>query len=173
MSNPGSQQPSARAASLADKFDQINGDVMAFVRECPADRWQQLTDSEGWPLGVVALHVAGSYRAISGWFRSLAQGQPVALTMDDINGANAQLKAHAEAHPEAYAQATVLAHLEANGRAASDAVRALSDAELDSQADFGPAGHPLSAEQVIKYVLFVHPREHLASMRAALEHAQG
>lgn len=168
MSTPDAQQSNSRGASLADKFEQINGEVVAFVRACPAEQWQSVTDSEGWPLAVVAQHIAASYRVIGSWVRTLAAGQPVAMTMDDINAGNEQMRQHAQSHPDAYAQEGVIAALERNAAETSALVRALTDAQLDSQAHFGPAGRPLTAEQVIKYVLFVHPRDHLASMRAAL-----
>lgn len=173
MSSANPEQPSQRAAALADQFDQIRGEVVDFVRACPPDQWRTVTDSEGWPLAVVANHIALSYSVQAGWIRSLAHGEPVSMTMDDIHEGNERARGHAEQRPDAYSHEAVIARLEGNGQETSATIRALTDAELQLQAPFGPAGRPLSAGQVIKHVLLVHTRDHLESMRASLARAEG
>jgi hypothetical protein len=156
---------SERAEALARRFEQINGEVIAFVERCDDAAWQTEVLEEQRTVAVVAHHVASAYPAVTGWITSLAAGQPVAITMERIHELNARHKAHF-AHPT---QAEVLDLLRDGGAAAAQAVRALDDQQLDTRAAFGPAGNrPLSAAQVAEYVLITHPTGHLTAMRQAL-----
>jgi hypothetical protein len=112
----------------------------------------------------MAHHVAGAYPVIVGWITSLAQGQPVEITMEQIDQANA-------IHKQRYAQVTreeVSGMLRRGGAAAATAVAALDDQQLDSRAMMGPAGRELTARQVIEYVLVAHTANHFANMRRAV-----
>jgi hypothetical protein len=155
---------SDRGQALAERFEKVNGDVMAFVEGCDDVAWQTMVPEEERTVGVVAHHVASAYSAVNGWITSLAADQPVEITMEQIHQLNERHKARF-AHPER-TQVTEL--LRRDGAALAQTVRELDDQELDAKAHFGPANRPLRAAQVAEYVLISHPTDHLANMRKAL-----
>jgi hypothetical protein len=156
----------ARAQALTQRFEQVNGEIIAFVDGCDDQQWQTVVPEEQRTVAVMAHHVAGAYPVIVGWITSLAQGQPVEITMEQIDQANA-------IHKQRYAQVTreeVSGMLRRGGAAAATAVAALDDQQLDSRAMMGPAGRELTARQVIEYVLVAHTANHFANMRRAVGH---
>lgn len=156
---------SARAEEIAHQFEQLNDEVIAFVEGCDEGTWQTTCPGEERPIAAVAAHVAGAYPVVAAWMRSVASGQPVAVTMNDIHAANA----HAAAKDAARSRADVAQALRRNGELAAGIVRGLDDESLARSAPFGPAGGtPLTAATVAEYVLLRHPREHLATMRKAI-----
>ena len=157
---------SARAEEIAQQFEQINDEVIAFVESCDEVTWQATCPGEERPIAAVAAHVAGAYPVVAEWMRSVASGQPVIFTMDEIHASNAR----AAAKDASRSRADVAQALRRNGEIAANAVRGLDDESLMHSAAVGPAGGTaLHAETVATYVLLRHPREHLASMRKAME----
>ncbi len=70
--------------------------------------------------------------------------------------------------PSPRGQAETAALLQANGSRLEEALRRLSDEELDRSSAFGPAGgRPLPTEQLAA-VAARHTREHLAHARSAV-----
>jgi uncharacterized damage-inducible protein DinB len=154
--------PSARAEELARQFEQLNDEVIAFVESCDAATWKGTCPGEERSVGAVAAHVADGHRAISGWLRAIAVGQPVNVTMDEIHAGNARAAAAAAGR----SQADVAEALRRNGAIAAETVRGLSDDDLAHVTQFAVAG-PMSAEAMITRVLLRHPRGHLESMRTS------
>lgn len=155
---------SDRAEALAQRFEQVNGELIAFIEGCDDAAWQTEIPEEQRTVAVVAHHVASAYPVVVGWIASVAAGQPVEITIERIDELNERHKTRF-AHPT---QADVLDLLRGNGAAGAEAVRALDDDQLDRQARFGPADRPLSTAEVVEYVFIRHPTSHLATMRQAL-----
>ncbi len=154
--------PSARAEELAGQFEQLNGEVIAFVESCDDATWTGSCADDGRSVGAVAHHVAGAHRAVGQWVSMIAAGQPVNVTMDEIHASNARAAA-ADAHKS---RQEVVDALRRHGATAAASVRALDDDGLARSAAFGPAGGTLvSAETVIVSAMLGHPRGHLESMR--------
>ena len=153
---------SERAEALAAEFEQTNRDVAEVVGQLSDDQWATLVPGENWPVGVVVRHIASSHELIGGWVRALADGQALQLTHQQVDELNAaQAREHAACtKPES------LALLRRTGEAAARLVRELDDDQLDRRGAFFE--RELSAGQVVERVLIGHPRQHLASIRAAL-----
>lgn len=158
---------SERAQALADQFVAANNEMIATVEGLSEEQWRTTMADEGRPVAVVAHHVAGALRAVSGWVRTVASGQPLPpeLTHEFIDQTNA---VHAEKHANP-TKAEVLDLLHRNGQATEAMIRGLSDEELDRTTD-SPffADHPVPARSVIKYVLIAHVTNHLRDIKATL-----
>ncbi|HZS32689.1 MAG TPA: maleylpyruvate isomerase N-terminal domain-containing protein [Methylomirabilota bacterium] len=155
---------SERARHLAERLEQANRELVATVERLSDQEWRTTSPAEGWPLGVVAHHVAQGHHDIAQLVRMVAAGQspPASLTWETLNQKNAE-------HARQYAnvsKAETVALLRQNAAAAAAAVRALGDAELDRTATL--MGGPTSTAQVIERILIGHVQEHHASITKAL-----
>lgn len=157
---------SERAATLATAFENANNELIAAVEACSDEQWRQTCSAEGWSVAVTSHHVAKSHQAIAGFIEMIANGQPIPpVTMEMFDAANAQ---HAHEHANC-TKAETLELLRTGGKAAADAVRGLTDEQLDrSQPMAFAGGQSWSAADVIERVLIDHPVQHGASVRAAL-----
>jgi hypothetical protein len=154
---------SQRAKTLANQFDGLNREVMAFVETCPAALWQQPCHNDGRSVAVVAYHIASSHDMIAKLVGLVAQAQPLpALTMDALHQANAQqAKQFANC-----TQAEVLDLLRTNGAEATTLVNELSDEQLDRSAYISLFAANMNTQQVIESVLIGHASGHLANLQA-------
>ena len=98
--------------------------------------WALSVPGEGWTVGVVLHHIAEGHAHGARWLQDMARGEGVTETAEDIDRVNA---AHA-VRAEAVGPAETVALLEVNGDVLEEALRGLSDEELDRTAPFGPAG---------------------------------
>ncbi len=161
---------SERAQTLAQRFDEELQAFIALTEAFTPEQWRQLSTIEGWPVGVVAHHVAIAFPVVTRWIQKVAAGRPVSLPRSAINEANAQ---HAQVEG-GYAQADTIALLREHGAATAAYLRGLSDEELQQKAPLAPAeGQELSADQVIRHSLIHHIQEHKAHIQQALRQAQG
>jgi hypothetical protein len=156
---------SERAAALAAAFEQANNDVIATVEGCSPDQWGRTCKDEGWSVAVAAHHIAISHPGIFGLVQLIANGQDVPpITMEMIHAGNAQ---HAIEHANADRDET-LGILHREGQATANAVRALTDEQLDRTAPMAFAGGQLwSAADLIERVLIGHPVQHGLSIKTA------
>jgi hypothetical protein len=157
---------SARAASLAAAFEQANNAVIESIESCSEAELRTPTSGEGWPVVVVAHHLALSYPAIAGMVQLLATGQIVPpLSMSDLDAFNAQ---HAKDAADVSREET-LRVLRENGSAATELVRAFTDEQLATSAVLSfTGGHPWSAADLIERGLIGHPLDHGRSIKTAL-----
>ncbi len=119
---------------------------------------------EGWTVGVVLHHIAEGHGHGLRWLDSMARGDGVTDTAEDIDRVNA---AHA-VRAEAVRPAETLALLESNGARLQEALGRLTDEELDRCAPFGPAGGREMPTEALALVAARHTREHLAHARGAV-----
>ncbi len=99
--------------------------------------------------------------------QQLAAGQPITgVTWDVVHGINAQ---HAVDH-DATTKAEAVALLEKNSAAAAEAIRALSDEQLDRVATISLYGDaPLTCQFMLEDHAVRHSFHHLARIQAALK----
>ncbi|MBI2760730.1 MAG: maleylpyruvate isomerase N-terminal domain-containing protein [Chloroflexi bacterium] len=81
---------SERATSLAAKLEEVNNDL-AGVEGLTDEQWRSKTKVEEWTVAAAAHHVSASHASIAGMVVTVANGQALPpITMDDLNGTNAQ-----------------------------------------------------------------------------------
>ena len=80
--------PSERAAALADEFAAANDAAIALAESCSESQWRTVVPGEEWTVGVVLHHVAEGHAQGARWLRSMAAGDGVADTGDDIDRHN-------------------------------------------------------------------------------------
>ncbi len=158
---------STRSQSLAEQFEQVNGQVIAAVEACGETAWRATSPNEGWPVAFSARHIGDGHTGLMGAISLVANGQPPpALTPAMLDAQNA---ANATRYGECTKQ-EALALLRQNGTAVADAIRRLSDEQLDRTAVFEHFfdGATVSVQQLIERALVGHTRRHLAGMLAAV-----
>ena len=155
---------SERAAALAGDFGAANADALEFARSCTEGEWALTVPGEGWTVGVVLHHIAEGHVHFARWLDDMARGDGVVETAEDVDRANA---AHA-VRAQAVSLVETVALLDANGDLLGEALRRLSDAELDRTAPFGPAGGRLLLTGELAAVPARHTREHLAHALVAV-----
>ena len=159
---------SHRSEQLASRIEEGAAGLAAFAQELSDAEWQLPVSATDWrTLGTVVHHVASMYPIEIEVMRAIAGGKAALdVTPELINRINAR---HAAEH-ERPGKAETLELLRRNSRAAAEAVRVLTDAELDQFAPLGLSyGAPVTAQFVIEDHPLRHSWHHLARLRAALE----
>ena len=154
-----------RGEALAARLEQANAELSEFVANCDDESWRRTTSVTGWPVGVVASHVAGGQKLIAGWVQSLASGQPVAVDMPMVHESN---KAHAEKRRDVTRE-DVQAGLQRNGAAAAETLRDLTDEQLDRSAPIAIfEGEEITAAELANRLLIGHILGHLKEIRETI-----
>ena len=158
---------SKRAQALADRLEQGVGELIAFVERLSEAEWQAVRPGDGRTVGVIVHHVASAYPVEIDLARTLASGQAITdVTWEMVNQMNAQ---HAGEHAST-SKADALDLLRRNSASAADAVRALSDEELDRAAPISLNWDaPLTTQYFIEEHPVSHSFRHLANIRAVIE----
>ena len=157
---------STRAELLALRIEQGAEGLAAYAQGLSDSQWVATVAPDGRTVGVIINHVDSVYPIEIHLAKEIAAGKSVeGVTWAVVADMNAQ---HARDNAAATRQDTI-ALLRANARVAAEAVRAMSDAELDSAAPFSlNAGAPLTAQFVIEDHALRHSWHHLAKIKAAL-----
>ena len=157
---------SALAAALAERLERGALALASFARSLTPDEWRTPLPHDGREIGVVVHHVASVYPVEIELAQALAAGKAVVdLSVEDIHRMNA---AHAREHAGPDHQET-LALLRRNSAAAADALRQLSDAQLEAAAPVSLyADAPLTCQFVLEDHAVRHSFHHLGRIRAAL-----
>jgi len=152
----------ARAESLAKQFEAKAAELTAVIKGLSDADWKKTTEAEKWSVGVTAHHVAGSHEGILGIVKTLAAGQSIPnFTMDMLHEMNAK---HAKEQANCSKAETLALH-EKNAAAATAAVRALSDAELDQKGTVLAGMPAMTTQQVVENILINHIADHMGSIR--------
>ena len=156
-----------RANALAERLEQGATALAALARELTDTEWQTRIPGDGRKIGVVIHHVASMYPIEIKLAQVLASGQPVTgVTWADVHAINA---GHAKDQDRVTKEAA-LDLLRRNSSDAEAAIRALSDAELDSAAPLSlNADAPLTCQFMLEDHAVRHSYHHLAKIRAALK----
>ena len=164
---PATERSSQRANGLADRLEQGAHALARFANALTDAEWQTRLPKDGRKIGVIVHHVASVYPLEVQLAQTVASGNPVTgVTMDDVHEMNA---GHSKEF-DAVTKEVALDLLRRNSAAAADAIRALSDEELDRAAAVSLyADAPLTSQFVLEDHAVRHSYHHLARMRAALK----
>jgi hypothetical protein len=156
-----------RSESLANRIEEGANSLADFAEGISEKEWQTPTSStDSRSVGVIVHHVASMYPIEVGAAKVIAGGKAVAdVTWEAVAGINAK---HA-GEQATVTKAAAIDRLRRHGREAAAAVRALTDAELDSAAPFSLSyGAPMTSQFVIEDHALRHSWHHLARIRKAL-----
>jgi hypothetical protein len=158
-----------RSARLAERLERGARELAAFAFALTDAEWRMKTPGDGRPVGVIVHHVATVYPLEIHLARMMAAGTPiVGVTWDTVRDMNA---AHAAEHGEATKQ-EALALLAENSAAAADAVRGLSEEDLDRAVPVSLyAGAELTCQFMLEDHAVRHSYHHLERLRAAVHQA--
>ena len=157
---------STRAERLAQRIEEGAATLAAYAQGLSEAQWGATVAPDGRRVGVIVNHVASVYPIEIHLAREIAAGRSVVdVTWAAVADMNAQ---HARDNAAA-GKAETIALLKANAKVAADAVRSLTDAELDAAAPFSlNAGAPLTAQFVIEDHALRHSWHHMAKIKSAL-----
>ena len=155
-----------RAESLAKRIEEGAAGLAAFAATLSEAEWRKpVSAHDHRPVGVVVHHVASVYPIEVDLAKTIGSGKAVDVTWDVVADMNAK---HGR-DQAAVTKAAALELLRKNSAAAAAAVRAFSDAELDTAAPFGLSfGAPVTAQFVIEDHALRHSWHHLSRIRAAV-----
>jgi hypothetical protein len=157
----------ARATALAERLEQGARALADFAGGLTDAEWQKRVPGDERKIGVVVHHVASMYPIEMQFAQLLASGQPIAgVTWADVHAINAT---HAR-EEDSVSKAEALDLLRRNSAAAADAIRALSDQQLDRAATISlNADAPLTCQFFLEDHPVRHSYHHLARIRAAVQ----
>ena len=157
---------SRRAAALANRIEEGAAALAAFAEALTDTEWNTRVLPDGRTVGVIIHHVASVYPLEIQLARTLADGNPITgVTASAIAEMNAK---HAHDHG-AVTRSETLDLLRGNSRAAAEAVRGMTDDQLDRAAAVSLNGNaPLTAQFFIEDHALRHSFHHLARLRAAV-----
>ena len=155
-----------RAQALADRLEQGALALERLAGTLTDREWNARVPGDGRKIGIIVHHVASMYPLEMQLAMTLAGGNPIAgVTWDAVHAINAE---HARTH-DAAAKADAIALLRRNSAEAAQAIRALSDDELDRAATVSlNADAPLTCQFFLEDHPVRHSYHHAAKIRAAL-----
>ena len=158
-----------RSELLADRIEKGAAELAAFVDGLSDAEWKTAMSGSGKDrrsVGVVVHHVASVYPIEVDLAKAIGSGKAMTeVTWDVVHSMNAK---HAQDNA-AVSKADTLELLRKHSAAAAAAVRAFTDAELDTAAPFGLSfDAPVTAQFVIEDHALRHSWHHLARIRAAV-----
>jgi len=158
---------STRAEVLAQRIELGAATLATYAEGLTDAQWRAVVPPDGRSAGVIINHVASVYPIEVHLANEIAAGRPVTeVTWAAVADMNAK---HAQNNAGCTKQETIDL-LRKNSREAAQAIRLLSDAQLDSAAAFSlNAGAPLTAQFVIEDHALRHSWHHLAKIKAALQ----
>lgn len=156
----------ARAEQLAQRVEQGAQHLIAAVQDLTDEQWQTMCPNEKRTVGVLVHHVGTAYALEAGAVTMLAtEGAIPGVDVAAVDTINAE---HAAANADVD-KATAIALVRRNNPLAIEAVRKLTDEQLDRVAPNGLHWHaPLTVQFFVEHHPVAHPYIHLASIQAAL-----
>ena len=157
----------SRADALARRIEEGAAGLAAFVETLSENEWGiPISHTDRRTVGQIVNHVALVYPIEIDLARAVAGGNAVTdVTWPVVADLNA---GHAREHA-AVTKQSALALLRENSRAAANAVRTFTDAELDTAAPFSLSFHaPVTAQFVLEDHAVRHSWHHLFRIKAAL-----
>lgn len=159
---------SQRTEALANALEAGARALTEFANNLTEKEWQTPLPHDGRKVGVVVHHVAVVYPLEIDFARSIAAGNPAAITGEAVNQMNA---GHAKEY-DAITKEEALQLLATNSAAAAAAIRTFTDDELDRVAPVPLYGNaPLTCQFVLEDHAVRHSYHHLARIQAAVTRA--
>ena len=168
QNSPDTQTPatSRRANALAERLEQGARALAALASTLTDEQWHTPIPHDGRTVGVVVHHVGTMYPIEIELAQLLAAGKPIeGVTWDVVADINAR---HAQEHA-AVTRQEALDRLQRNSDAATAAIRALSDEQLERAAGISlNADAPLTCQFMLEDHAVRHSYHHLEGIRAAV-----
>ena len=158
---------STRAHALAERVLQGAQELIAFVETLSEGEWQMACSPDGPTVAAIVHHVANDLPGIIEMVRQLASGQAITgITEEMADQFNLQqMQAHANVGQE-----ETLDLLRSNSTLAAEAIRGLSDEQLDTASPISLYGDiVLTTQFFIEDCPISHSYHHLADSRAVIE----
>ena len=157
---------SARAAALANRLEQGATALIAFAGGLSDSDWKKPVPKDGRPVGVVVHHVASVYPVEIQLAQAMAGANAVKdVTWDVINKMNA---GHAADNANVSKDAAIDL-LRRNSAAAADAIRALTDQQLDQAVTVSLyEDAPLTCQFMLEDHAVRHSYHHLFLLKKAV-----
>jgi hypothetical protein len=155
-----------RTEALAARLEAGAAALAAFAGTLSESEWQMRLPKDGRKIGVVVHHVASMYPIEIQLAGLMAAGRPVTgVTWDVVATINHD---HARDN-DGVTKEAALALLRVNSTAAAAAIRAFTDAELDTVAPVSlNSDAPLTCQFMLEDHAVRHSYHHLAGIKAAL-----
>jgi hypothetical protein len=155
-----------KSTLLAERLENGARALAEFASTLTDAEWQTQLLEDRRSVGVVVHHVASMYPLEIQIAQTAAAGRPIAgVTMKDVHAINAK---HAAEHADV-TKAEALDLLRRNSAAAAEAIRALTDEELDRAVPVSLNDDaPLTCQFVLEDHAVRHSYHHLATIRAAV-----
>jgi uncharacterized damage-inducible protein DinB len=156
----------SRALALANRLMEGAANLASFTQNLSDKEWETPVVGDGRSIGVVVHHVANVYPLEIELALVLANGQPITeATKDAIDQMNA---GHANEFSSVSRKET-LEHLKQNSKAAAEAIKKLSDRELDNSSTVSLYHEaPLTCQFFIEDHALRHSFHHLAKIKESL-----
>jgi hypothetical protein len=157
----------ARAEALADQFEQANQAVIDCILGDHNGDFSVPCPAEGWTAAALGAHIGMGHAGIlDGLIKRAVNGEEIPpFSMSDFDEGNAKFASENAAIPHD----EIVALLRDNGAAAATYLRSLSDEDLDRTTNMPTMGdQPVTAQQLIEWVLIGHTQEHGQSLRSGL-----
>jgi DinB family protein len=150
-------------ATRAQEMIAANAEFVAFIATCTDDEWSRVCAAEGWPVGVVAHHIAWGHEVSAGWIRTIRSGKDVPGSSETHNAGN-EAKA---AEMAGVSRDEVIRLANRNLNELTTLLRSLTGEDLSKSAAFGPGGGMnMSVDNLAG--ARGHLDRHLGSIRAAV-----
>jgi uncharacterized damage-inducible protein DinB len=154
-----------RVEDLARRFEQANAELIATVEDLSDEQWARSGGSDARPVGVLADHIANGHVLLAQWVQSIAAGQPMAVSMDAINEANAR---HA-AERANVTKPEVIDALRSNGQQAAEIIRGLNADDIERPIPIAAmGGQEKSAAEMAEMLLIGHIQSHGDEIRSTI-----
>jgi hypothetical protein len=157
--------PGQRAEQLAERVERAAHALAAFTAVLTDAQWQTRVPKDGRTIGVIVHHVATVCQLAIQLADKLMAGQPVTVTVHDVDVWNAT-------HAEMFATVSKAAALDLlwrNSTAAATAIRATGDELLERAAPVSLyGGGSVTCQFLLEDLLVRHSYHHLARIQQAL-----
>jgi uncharacterized protein YndB with AHSA1/START domain len=158
--------PLAAGEELASRLNSLLVELRWAIEGCSDAGWSAVCPGTGWPVSATAAH-AVAHTGLAQFAKAIASGQRAPQA--DFTGERlAELNASSALENAGLSREQVLATLKADGPAAVEVVKAMSDADLTrTQSMVFAGGAALSARQLLEGPLLSDLAGHVTDIRAA------
>jgi hypothetical protein len=156
-------------AAVADDLEVKLREIEATLRQASDAQWRAVCTSEGWPVGLVAFHIALHMERPAGWVEDALAGKPpFEFSFAETDALNAAVAGYGILPSKGF----VLGALAGAGSRIQAALHAITDADLERDALINRSGGIGEAKvislRVLMRIVMRGIDDHFASIRAAI-----
>lgn len=156
-------------AAVADDLSAKLREIEATLRLASDAQWRAVCTSEGWPVGLVAFHIALHMERPAGWVEDALAGKPpFEFSWAETDALNAAVAGYGILPSKGF----VLGALAGAGARIQSALHAVTDADLERDAlvsRYGGAGEAkVTSVRVLMRIVMRDIDDHFASIRATI-----